>query len=60
MRIMYYNFVIIVFVMKLFGILGKFVFVVCENKGYGGVIRFNFKCCGCWSIEVDYKSSEFV
>lgn len=46
--------------MKLFGILGKFVFVVCENKGYGGVIRFNFKCCGCWSIEVDYKSSEFV
>ena len=21
-------------------------------------MKFNFKCCGCWSTEVDYKSSE--
>ena len=60
MRIMHHNPVILVFAMKLSGVLGKLVLAACENKGYGGAMKFNFKCSGCWSTEVDYKSSELA
>lgn len=28
----------------------------CEKKGFGGAMMFTFKCCGCWTTEIDYKS----
>ena len=36
---------------------GKLVLTAYKKKGSGGAMMFVFKCCGCWTTEVDYKSS---
>ena len=32
----------------------------CEKKGFGGAMMFTLKCCGCWTTEIDYKSSQLA
>lgn len=39
---------------------GKLVLTACEKKGFGGAMMFTFKCCGCWTTEIDYRSSELA
>ena len=39
---------------------GKLVLTAYKKKGSGGAMMFVFKCCGCWTTEVDYKSSQLA
>ena len=32
----------------------------CEKKGFGGAVMLTFKCCGCWTTQIDYKSSQLA
>ena len=43
-----------------FFVIGKLVLTVCEKKGFGGAMMFTVKCCGCWTTEIDYKSSQLA
>ncbi|CAH3026461.1 unnamed protein product [Porites evermanni] len=36
---------------------GQLVLTAYVKKGFGGAMVFPFKCCGCWTVEIDYKSS---
>ena len=37
--------------------LGKLVLTAFEKKGFGGALVFEFKCRGCWTTRIDYRSS---
>ena len=37
--------------------LGKLVLTAFEKKGFGGAMVFAFKCRGCWTTGIDYRSS---
>ena len=39
---------------------GKLVLTACEKKGFGGAMMFTFKCCGCWTTEINYRSSQLA
>lgn len=43
-----------------FFVSGKLVLTACEKKGFGGAMMFTFKCCGCWTTDTEYKSSQLA
>ena len=41
-------------------VTGKLVLTAYSKKGCGGAMMFTFKCHGCWTVEIDYKSSHLA